>query len=582
MTKRILKYREVVFLLGALIVGVLYWLTCPKVDHVVLHRDGSRIESTLPISIPMKRGEVFDVELNVDAGSTSDFDIEIYPDDCVTSFFVNGKAVEFEKYPGSCDFGKGFTITRADIQSYLPSETSKYHLALTIRNNGGPGGMNFEIHSKSVLQIVLSVAFILFVCAGIFFFGARFNIDRRLLIIFLLGVILRFAYTQETAYNDRSHDVEAHLKYIEFVAMDHHIPDASECFTCYHPPVYYVFSAGFWKLSYWLRLDSPRTVMWFDFFVSLLTLALGLACFREFLWGGPRYIAALLWSFWPGLVLASPRIGNDVLFHAMHILVLWGCIRYTKTNNGKFILASVIAAGVAFWVKSTATISFGIIFVTILVNALPKIRKGLTRIEWSSIVVFALMAIFILYHVASAGVVGNVDEPDVKSVVYVANNPGKYLFFDVRSFLLNPYTSPTNNEMGRMFFWNYLAKTSLFGEFRLLTSVAGQWLAALISASFLVLLGFGIRGLTLMKLTKINVLLVAQALFFFASSIALCLKIPYSCSNDFRFIFPVLLSCIPWVATGISEKESSLKLKAVGGIAVAVFVICSVVLLLKL
>ena len=69
--------------------------------------------------------------------------------------------------------------------------------------------------------------------------------------------------------------------------------------------------------------------------MSLLTLALGLACFREFLWGGPRYIAALLWSFWPGLVLASPRIGNDVLFHAMHILVLWGCIRYTNSKNEK-------------------------------------------------------------------------------------------------------------------------------------------------------------------------------------------------------------------------------------------------------
>ena len=582
MIQRILKYREAILLLCALVVGVLYWLTCPKVDHVVLHRGGSHTESTLPISIHMKRGEVFDVELNVDARYTSDFDIEIHPDDCVTSFSINGKSIAFEKYPGYCDFGKGFTISRADIQRYFSSETSKYHFAITMRNNGGPGGLNFEIHSKTILQIFLSSVFILLVSAAIFLFGIRFNIDRRLLIIFLFGVILRFAYTQETAYNDRSHDVEGHLKYIEFVAMDHHIPDASECFTCYHPPVYYVFSAGFWKLSYWLKMDTPRTIMWFDFFVSLITLALGLACFREFLWGGPRYIAALLWSFWPGLVLASPRIGNDVLFYAMHILVLWGCIRYTKTNNGKFILSSVIAASIAYWVKSTAAVSFGVILVTILVNAIPKIKKGLSRIEWSSIIIFALMGAFILYRIINVGVVGNVDEPDVDSVVYVANSPGKYLFFDVRSFLVNPYTSPTWDKLGRTFFWNYLAKTSLFGEFHLLTTVAGQWLASLISASFLVLLGFGIRGLTLMKLTKVNVILVAQALFFFASSIALCLKIPYSCSNDFRYIIPVLLSCIPWVAIGISEKGSSLKLRTLGGVAVAVFVICSVALLLML
>jgi hypothetical protein len=266
----------------------------------------------------------------------------------------------------------------------------------------------------------------------------------------------------------------------------------------------------------------------------------------------------------------------------MHVVALWACICYLKTNKGKYLLTSVIVAAIAYWVKSTAAITFGIVVFSILMSAIPRVRKGLSRLEWVSIGIFVITGLIVVFRVATASVVGNVNEVDVNSVVYVNNSPGNFLFFDIRSFLTNPYTSPWNDALGRQFFWNYLAKTSLFGEFRLLTTPAGNWLATLISASFLALLGFGIRGLSKLKLSKINVLLVAQAIFFFAAVFALRIQIPYSCSNDFRFIIPVLLSCLPWVATGISGEGTSLKIRALGGITVAVFVVCSSLLMLSL
>ena len=582
MPRKILKFRELFLLLGALAIAVVYWLLCPKMDNVVLHRNGESKEVSSLVSIPMHKGEIFGVEMDVDAGAVKTFDIEIHPDDCVTSFSINGTKIPFEKYPGHCDMGKGFVVSSSEIQRYLGSNTAKYHLDLSIRNNGGLGGMNFEFHPKSVLLTVLSVAFFLLVGCSIFLFGLRFNIDRRLLIIFLLGMLIRVVYTQETAYNERSHDVEAHVKYIEIIAMDHHIPKSDECFVCYHPPVYHAVSAGFWNVSRWLSLDSLRVVMWFDFFVSLVALAFGIACIRESLWGETRYIAALLWSLWPCFILASPRIGNDVLFCAMHVVALWACICYLKTNKGKYLLTSVIVAAIAYWVKSTAAITFGIVVFSILMSAIPRVRKGLSRLEWVSIGIFVITGLIVVFRVATASVVGNVNEVDVNSVVYVNNAPGNFLFFDIRSFLTNPYTSPWSDALGRQFFWNYLAKTSLFGEFRLLTTPAGNWLATLISACFLALLGFGIRGLSKLKLSKINVLLVAQAVFFFAAVFALRIQIPYSCSNDFRFIIPVLLSCLPWVATGISGEGTSLKIRVLGGITVAVFVVCSSLLMLSL
>ena len=190
------------------------------------------------------------------------------------------------------------------------------------------------------------------------------------------------------------------------------------------------------------------------------------------------------------------------------------------------------------------------------------------------------MGIIVIVRVLGGDVVANAGGND--NTVLIRNDPGNFLFFDIRTFLTQPYTDPWHDELGRQFFWNYLAKTSLFGEFKLLQTTAGNWLASLVSASFLVLLGFGLRGLWKSKWTKVNVLLAAQALFFFAAMIMLRLKYPFSCSNDFRYIVPVLLSCLPWVAEGMAGDNASVKLKSVGLLAVAVFVVCSSVLMMSL
>lgn len=64
--------------------------------------------------------------------------------------------------------------------------------------------------------------------------------------------------------------------------------------------------------------------------------------------------------------------------------------------------------------------------------------------------------------------------------------------------------------------------------------------------------------------------------------IALRLKYPYSCSNDFRYIVPVLLSCVPWVGEGIAGNYTVFKAKVCGIAAVAVFVICTSILIVSL
>ena len=580
MLAKLMKFRELILVLVAALAATMYWLACPVIENIVLHRQGQDTATNMPISLSMNDDELFSIEMDVMPGLGSNFKLDIHPDDCVTRLQVNGTDLPFREYPGFCSWNQGFILHKAEIERHVGKGASKYHIDMSLRNGSGLGGANIVLRCESVLMSFLTVLFFLCVGGLLFSVGGRFNIDRRLILIFFLGLLLRVGYTQATFYDERGHDTGGHISYIHLIADFHRIPAANDCWTCYHPPVYYVASAGVWTAAGWLGLTQQDAVKWFDFLISLVALAFGLACIKNSLWGMPRYIAALLWSVWPSFILASPRIGNDILFYAMHVIALWGCIRYIKTGMGKFLLMAVIAAAAAYWTKSTGAIAFGLVGLTVLMHTVPRLLRKLGRLEWAGVGLLAVVGIIVIARVLGGDVVANAAGND--GTVVVRNDPGNFLFFDIRTFLTQPYTDPWHDELGRQYFWNYLAKTSLFGEFKLLETVAGRWLASLVSASFLVMLGFGLRGLWKSKWNKVNVLLAAQALFFFAAMIMLRLKYPFSCSNDFRYIVPVLLSCLPWVAEGMAGDSASVKMKSAGILAVAVFVVCSSVLMMSL
>ena len=572
--------REVPLLVGMLLAALLSYLLTPKIDNVFLTRQGMESKAAMPLSVPMADGENFSMTMEVFTGGAGDFYLDIHPDDCVTDLKVNGVELPFRRYPGFCSWNTGFILSKEEIQKHVGSDLSKLRIDMSLRNNAGLGGVTAVIKGSGFLLSAVSVLFFLLLGGLIFAVGSRFKIDHRLLLVFFVGLLLRVGYTQATFYDERGHDTGGHVHYIQIIAKGHHIPASNECWTCYHPPVYYVASAGVWNVADWFGCSPQNAVKWFDFFISLLALAFGLACIGNVLWGQPRYIAALLWSVWPSFILASPRLGNDILFYAMHAIALWGCIRYIKTSSGKFLLTAVIAAAAAYWTKSTGAIAFGLVGLTVLIHTVPRLLRKLTRMEWAAVATLVVVGAIVVIRVLSGDVVANAGGND--NTVLIQNHPGNFLFFDIRAFLVNPYIDPWHDELGRQFFWNYLAKTSLFGEFKLLETLAGRWLASIVSACFLVLLAFGIRGFWKSRWTKLKVILTAQALFFFSAMIALRLNYPFSCSNDFRYIVPVLLSCLPWVAEGIAGDGSTKGFKAIGFSVTAVFVVCSSILMLSL
>ena len=571
--------REMFLILGMALFVVLSYAFSPEIKNVVLHRQGVETTTNVPISVPMESGEHFAVDMDVSTGFAKDFYLNVHPDDCVTELIVNGIVFPHTKYPGYCSWNRGFTLDKAEITRILGKESPDYHIQISLKNGAGLGGITAVVNGSGGMLAFFSVMFFLLLGALIFSVGARFKLDRRLLLVFFIGLLLRVGYSQETFYDQRGHDVGGHVHYMQIIAEQNRIPALNECWTCYHPPVYFVMSAGVWKMSNLMACSPQNAVKWFDFLISLVALGFGLACLKNILTGAPLFAAALLWSVWPSFILASPRLGNDILFYAMHAVALWGCLRYVRTNCGRYFIVAVVASFIAYWTKSTAVITFGVLCLTALLQ-LFKNPRSWSRSECVGVGLLVAAIVTVAYVALTHDIVGNASGND--NTVLIRNTPGNFLFFDLRTFLTQPYTDPWHDELGRQYFWNYLAKSSLFGEFKLLQTMKGLWLASIVSACFVAMLGFGLRGLWKTRWNKIYILVGVQALLFFAAMIVLRLKYPFSCSNDFRYIVPVLLSCLPWVGNGFCGEGSSCKLKIVGWCVVVLFAVCSSILLLSL
>jgi len=571
--------REGLLILGLTLVAFLSYAFNPEIKNVVLHWNGHDVSTPLPVSVLMADGENFSVDMDVSTGLADDFVLNFHPDDCVTGLTVNGVQFPFESYPGFCSWNQGFILNKAEIVKQLGADVSNLHVQMSLRNDGGLGGVTAKINGGGFVSGLLSVLFFLQLGLLIFSIGARFKIKRSLLLVFFIGLFLRIGYTSETFYDQRGHDVGGHVHYMKIIADQNRIPASDECWTCYHPPVYFVLGAGVWKMANLMRCVPQNAVKWLDFLISLVALGFGLACLKNVLGGAPLFAASLLWSVWPSFILASPRLGNDILFYAMHAVALWGCLKYIRTNYGKYFIVAVVASFIAYWTKSTAVVTFGVLGTTALMQLFRNPRAW-SRSERIGVGLFLAASIAVACVALTHDVVGNASGND--NTVLIQNNPGNFLFFDLRTFLTQPYTDPWHDELGRQFFWNYLSKTSLFGEFKLLETPRGLWLASIVSVCFVVLLAFGLRGFWKSRWDKTHVVLTVQAILFFAAMITLRLKYPFSCSNDFRYIVPVLLSCLPWVGTGFCAEGTSRRLKVCGWCAVLTFTVCSSILLMSL
>ncbi len=550
----------------------------PKVSDAEFSFEGAVSSVELPLSQRIPPHRAFGVSMNVDRGIFSKFSMRIIPDDCLESLSVGGENVRIDTLPGRCDYSKGVELSPEMLPEMAPG---KIPVQMRLRNHGGPGGVSVEVvpagFAWRLFQILFTLDFLLLVAAIL----RRFHMPGGCILLVLFSTLLHIGYALETPYTARAYDVDGHMAYIRHVADNREIPDADACWTCYHPPVYYVATAPVWKVAEIFHFPQPRAVQWAMVVLSVVTVACGVFSLRLSLRGPAFAVAAILWAFWPELVLTAPRIGNDQLFFAVHGICLLTALLYVVERKSWSLVVGAIAAAVAYGTKSTGIVTFAIWLTGFFLGYFPR-ERWLPKVgEWLGLCIAGVLGIFVLiWTLGGDALIGNAS--GLNGALKVGAGPANFLYFDLPGFLTTTYTSAWSDEGGRQFFWNYLMKTSLFGEFKIREDAVGEWLAGLMNLSFVFLLFFAVVGFWKKRMDKIALLLLVQGFLFIAAMISLRLEVPYACSTDFRYITPVVLSFVPFVGWGIFKECASVKWRVFGLFVTAVFVGATCILYLSL
>jgi len=381
-----------------------------------------------------------------------------------------------------------------------------------------------------------------------------------LTIIFLAGLLLRIAYLSDTPADIRGHDLAGHVDYVKYVSIHKSLPAPDSCWQCYQPPLYYVLASPICKIT---SCNGPNLI-WLQILslvFNAVFLYLGIKLLRLLI---PKkigdkyfYLASTLFIFWPSGIIGSVAVGNDSLLWlltagGLYFIALW--FNEGKLKNLWIALVFLIAA---ILTKSNGIILLGIISAAIMIrtilNLKSKSKKALSLLKTISFIFLIFFICFsaILFLRPSLDKSINIKDSLVANAnllgpgLAVGDNLNNFIVFDVKEFLRNPYTDPWNNPGGRQYFSNYLLKTSLFGEFNFWQQILKN-LAKILSYLLLLLLIIIVFGM--IKLLKKNnelpatqILIVPSILLFLGAIIFNRYLYSYSCSADFRYIYPIVI-----------------------------------------
>ena len=532
------------------LLAVFWFLSIPSradVSNVNLTYANKTESVKLPLQQKIPQNTDFTVSLDLFIADNKKEEYNVVPDDCLKKIIINDKEVQLDGIKGLCDYPKGTII---DFTQYLNIGNNKIEFQL--HNRGGVGGLRLnKIESKSSLIYFVFIA-LLFIC--LFLILRKLKFGFRACFVIFLGITIRIVYFNNTAILDEfDYDYGPHLIYINIIAQEKRLPAANECFVCYHPPLNYIILAPF---GYDFSLLKQIPMLF-----SFLTIIFGVALIYRVLGKNMlAFLASLVCVSWPGFVLTSARIGNDVPFYFASVFCIYFAYSWMHNKKNSHLILATLGAALALAFKTTGFIILGIWVITYICGVFKNFKIGSLKAIITSLILVILFFVSSHYKTIEnfiedkkISVVGNAG--GLPNGLRVNNEFGNYIYFDLKDYIIEPYASPWADKGGRQYFWNYALKTSLFGEFKLWNTPTGHIFAIILSILGLSIFILAIWGMLHSKFNEIPLLLLV--VFLFAGLIYLRVNNPYSCSNDFRYIFPAIFPIAYFSVQGIQILQDS-------------------------
>jgi hypothetical protein len=482
----------------------------------------------------------------------------IIPDDCLVSIVIDGKKVD-DKAVKFCDYTKGKVV---NLGPYLSPGT---HQVEFLVSNGpkGPGALSVAPSGSDPVVMALSVAFLLlmlgFLCLGMHFLYLRQQ-SVAAFTIFGFGTILRLVYVFFTNYKTRAYDWDGHIEYIWYIAQHAAIPPATGGWEFHQAPLYYFLMAPIVAIGHAVgRADVYllRELQYGSFVLSVATLAIILWIGRMF-WQkkeeeGRFVIFGLLAATFPTLVFFASRITNDALFVLLSCVLIALILKFWRKPNALDWYALTIVFCLTFLTKATV-LSFVPVLARVLIcckgwSLLEKCKKGLV----ASLLVVLLVGWFPMYRIVTEKDMSRItsfNHTSLNGSLRIVNTPGHLFAFNPLQVLRFPFNDNWKDQNRRQYFWEYLYRSTFFGEFTL-----DQTLQPLA----IVLLLMGMVGVILAAIGVVSELwrnrhkaLPNVALIFWLVLTIFLYRLRFyvSADQDFRIIQPAIVPLLLFVVQG--------------------------------
>ncbi len=548
------------FLLLSLLAGICLaaslWLTQPALQASVTDASGHTSQVSLPWSFD-GQPDLREIHVHLHDRMGMNKNWHIIPDDRLLSVIVNGQVVPLNQFSGQqlSDWSNGVLI---DLGHWLKNGDND--IVIQVENHGGQGGINMRPEISGIRMLPYFLGFLLLLSA----LQQIMPLSDGQRCIMLLGLVVLLAYWSITPWQLRTHDVGldgGHFGYATWIADRLSLPRPTDGWTYYHPPLYYIISAAILRGADLFSISRPEALQIFSLSLWLVFLSASAASLRMCLRGKESWllVATTALVLWPSGIIHSIRIGNDVPTYACSALAALCMLRWWKTRylRALFGMAIWTALALACKTSSIALVATGCVLLgwkLVLPGRLGRLRAfGHTAVFGMGIVAGLTLGLTgNIYHYwrgeVSHWLVGNVGS--LTDGLRVPANLKAFLPLDIPTFLVTPWINPWEDASGRGNFWNYLLRNSLSGEFsfdgkaQYLISMA--WGLALLALSVLVVrevcrtLAQQAGTSTAYRLRPLLLL----GFFWLTSLISLRIQAPYACSNDFRYIVPILLPAI--------------------------------------
>lgn len=483
----------------------------------------------------------------------------VKPDDCLEELHINGQAV-MEPEVRFCDYS---TLGRdINLKKYLrPGENT---LLFVIKDDGGKGGVRLTPSRTDGILLTLNIILVLSaaVAALLLIVAVGKNEQKRMLLtLFVAGAALRFFYLLATHYRVRSHDIDDHIRYIQYVAEHFWMPPASEGFVFHHPPLYFFLGGILARLDQ--LVHRTNELLFFDlqafsFLISLATLAAGIwICRKLFPKTGPY--GALFFSIIvtsPVLVFLSARITNNALYTLLAFLSFGLLIQWWQSGRMKdwYLLLAVLS--LAFVTRVSALVFFPVVFLLLPLRTKGGWFRKIGHLCAGACLVallagwFPATRFFLEQDPTNMIKLGNTT---MHSGLLLPTRTSNLLTFNPVGFLTTPFNHPWEDAARRQYFPEYLFRSAFFGEFDFPDQFFNLAVLILLSATLLLpyaVYGFWKRGIGQWKKhLPVTLLLLLMS----ASQVWYRLFAPYSSNQDFRHSVPIILPIAFFLVAGIQD-----------------------------